>query len=433
MTALPAITRLQAREILDSRGNPTLEVDIWLADNSSGRASVPSGASTGSHETRELRDEDTKRYEGKGELKEVAVVRGEIAAAISGKPWTQNVLDQALIALDGTPNQSRLGGNAILAVSLAFAHAAAVARQEPLYRYFASIGETGLPLRLPLPLFNVLNGGRHATGSTDLQEFLLIPVGAPSFHEALRYGAETYHALRKVLIARGLPTGVGDEGGFAPPVANNEAALQLLTEAIERAGFHPGQDIALGMDVAASELWQNGSYHLELEKRTLDRSELLALYRDWVGRYPIVSLEDIYAEDDWEGWQMATRELGRQVQLIGDDLFATQESRLAEGVSRGAANAVLLKLNQVGTVSGAIQTARAAERAKYGAIISHRSGETEDTSIADLAVGLGVGQIKTGAPCHGERTAKYNQLLRIEEELGPSAPYAGQQALAREV
>jgi len=421
------IAAVHAREVLDSRGNPTLEVEVALEDGTKGRAIVPSGASTGSHEALELRDGDPARYGGKGVLRAVANVREVIGPALVGRsPFDQEAIDRLLLELDGTPNKSRLGANAVLGTSLAVAHAAAAARRLPLYQYLGGPDAH----RLPLPLFNILNGGRHARGGVDFQEFMVAPVGASTFAEALRWGAEVYHALGRLLDERGLATGVGDEGGFAPALQRNEDALALVLAAIERAGRRPGDEIALALDAAASELYRNGRYHLPREGRSLAAEEMVALWQDWCARYPIVSIEDGLAEDDWEGWRLLTARLGQQVQLVGDDLFVTSVERLRRGIEAGAANAVLVKPNQVGTLSETLQAVQLARQARYAAIISHRSGETEDTTIADLAVATGVGQIKAGAPARGERTAKYNRLLRIEEELGGRARYAGASCLA---
>jgi enolase len=423
------ITAVTALEVLDSRGNPTVEVEIRLADGSRGRAIVPSGASTGSHEAHELRDGDPQRYGGKGVLDAVANVNGEIADAVVGQQASdQQGLDRLMAALDGTSSKSRLGANALLGVSLAAAHAVAASRGVPLY---VSLGgaEAGT---LPLPLFNVLNGGKHATRSTDFQEFMLAPVGRPTFAEALRAGAEVYQALKKLLDARGLSTNVGDEGGFAPSLGNNVAAVELLVEAIEAAGYRPGEDLAIALDPASSELYEDGRYQLASEDRSLTSAEMVDLWAEWCDRYPIVSIEDGLAEDDWEGWSLLTRRLGDRVQLVGDDLLVTNSEFLERAIAEKAANAILVKVNQIGTLSEAIAaTERALATPGWAAVMSHRSGETEDTTIADLAVGLGTGQIKTGAPARGERTAKYNRLLRIEAELGAKAHYAGGSMLSQ--
>jgi len=423
------IAAVSALEVLDSRGTPTVEVEVRLEDGSRGRAAVPSGASTGSHEAHELRDEDAKRYGGRGVLAAVANVEGEIAAAVRGRSAAdQEALDRVLIDLDGSPNKGRLGANALLGVSLAAAHAAAASRGQPLYAY---LGGEAADL-LPLPLLNVLNGGKHAARSTDFQEFMLAPVGAPSFREALRAGAEVYQALKRLLGARGLSTNVGDEGGFAPSLANNVAAVELLVEAIGAAGYRPGEDVALALDPATSELYADGRYELASEGRSLTSAELVDLWAEWCDSYPIVSIEDGLAEDDWEGWQLLTRRLGGRVQIVGDDLLVTNLERLDRAIETGAANAILVKVNQIGTLSEAVGATRRALATGWGAVISHRSAETEDTTIADLVVGLGAGQIKTGAPARGERTAKYNRLLRIEAALGPRARYAGAAMLSQQ-
>ena len=427
---MTAIRRLHAREIIDSRGNPTVEVDAELADGSLGRAAVPSGASTGTHEAVELRDGDRRRYGGKGVLRAVDNVKGEISRAIIGRDASDQAgLDQALLALDGTPNKARLGANAILGVSLAAAKAAAASRGEPLYRY---LGGEGASL-LPVPLLNVLNGGRHAVGSTDFQEFMLVPLGAPSFAEGLRMGVETYHALKALLSDRGYSTTLGDEGGFAPALSTNEAAVELLLEAVRQAGLRAGEDVAIALDVAASELFTEAGYRLAREGRVLSAGQLIDLYADWLRRYPIVSIEDGLAEEDWAGWRVLTERLGSRATLVGDDLFVTNVARLQRGITEGSANAILIKLNQIGTLTETLAAVRMAHQAGWSAVISHRSGETEDTTIADLAVATGAGLIKTGAPARSERVAKYNRLLRIEEELGPAARYAGRDAFARRV
>ena len=417
------IAQVGALEVLDSRGNPTVEVDVRLEDGSLGRAIVPSGASTGSHEAHELRDGDPARYGGRGVLDALANVSMEIAPAILGHAaGDQQGLDRLLVALDGTPNKSRLGANALLGVSMAVAHAAATSKGLPLYRYIGG-GESDL---LPLPLFNVLNGGRHATNSTDFQEFMLAPVGLSSFSEALRAGSEIYQALKRLLAQKGLNTNVGDEGGFAPSLENNVAAVELLVSAIEAAGYRPGEDVAIALDPATTELFEDGKYVLASEGRALTSAEMVDLWEEWCKRYPIVSIEDGLAEDDWDGWVLLTQRLGSRVQLVGDDLLVTNIDRLDRALAAKAANAILVKVNQIGTLTEAIEaTTRALGSPGWGAIISHRSGETEDATIADLAVGLGAGQIKAGAPARGERIAKYNRLLRIEAELGARARYAG--------
>jgi enolase len=421
------IAQVLAREILDSRGMPTVEVDVRLEDGSVGRAAVPSGASTGTHEAHELRDADPRRYGGKGVLQAAANIRGEVATAVKGRSASdQAALDRMLVELDGTPNKSRLGANAVLGVSLAAAHAAAASRGEPLYRY---LGGPDASL-LPLPLFNVLNGGKHAERSTDFQEFMLAPVGLPTFREALRAGAEVYQALKKLLSSRGLSTNVGDEGGFAPSLGTNVSAVDLLVEAIEAAGYRPGQDVALALDPASSELYAGGRYDLRSEERSLSSAEMVDLWAGWCAKYPIVSIEDGLAEDDWDGWRLLTERLGAKVQLVGDDLLVTNIERLNRAIETRAANAILVKVNQIGTLTEAMEATRRALGVGWGAVISHRSAETDDTTIADLSVALGTGQIKAGAPARGERLAKYNRLLRIEEELGPQARYAGGEKLS---
>ncbi|MGB9722482.1 MAG: phosphopyruvate hydratase [Chloroflexia bacterium] len=416
------IEEIVAREVLDSRGNPTVEVTVYLSGGAQGQAIVPSGASTGAHEALELRDGDEQRYGGKGVLQAVEHINGEIADEILD--WDardQAGLDLLLVELDGTPNKSRLGANALLGVSLAVARAAAAALHLPLYRYLGGVGAR----LLPVPLMNILNGGKHAAHSTDFQEFMIVPAGAPSYHEALRWGVETYHALKKVLQERGQNTNVGDEGGFAPSLASNEEALTLILEAIERAGYRPGQDIYLALDPAASEFYEDGLYHLKREGRKLTSAELVDFYADWVERYPILSIEDGLAEDDWEGWKLLQERLGARIQLVGDDLLVTNVERIGRAIEENACNALLCKVNQIGTLTEAIEAVRLAQWAGWGVVISHRSGETEDTFIADLSVALGCGQIKAGAPCRSERVAKYNRLLRIEEELTTGARYAG--------
>jgi enolase len=421
------IDSIQALEILDSRGNPTLEVEVVLLEGTVGVAAVPSGASTGVHEALELRDGDADRYGGKGVLKAVTNVGQEIALKVVGMSCLdQAAIDEAMTALDGTANKSRLGANAILGVSLAVAHAAANYLNLPLYRYLG--GPTARTL--PMPFFNIVNGGRHAPGGTDIQEFMVVPVGAKTFGDALRMGAELYHSLHKVLADKGLPITVGDEGGFAPPLPKNEDAMNLLLAAIEAAGYRPGEEVAIAVDPAASEYYRDGQYVFAREGRTFkDADEMVAFWRDWCGRYPIVSIEDGMAQDDWTGWWKLTAELGRKVQIVGDDLLVTNVERIQKGIREGAANAVLIKPNQIGTVTETLAAIDAAKRGGWRAMISHRSGETEDTTIADLAVATGCGQIKSGAPARGERTAKYNRLLRIEEELGPGARFAGREAL----
>jgi enolase len=423
-----AIRSVRAREILDSRGNPTLEVDVALESGASGTAKVPSGASTGVHEALELRDGDKSRYGGKGVLKAVANVNDVIGPEIVGTPATeQRTIDETMIALDGTPNKGDLGANAILGVSLAVAHAAAADAGVPLYRYLGG-EEAAL---LPLPLFNILNGGKHAEGSTDFQEFMVAPVGAPTFADALRMGSEVYHALFRLLHDRGLPTTVGDEGGFAPPLPKNEAAIELILEAIEHAGHRPGEDVAIALDPATSELEADRRYVLAREGGSLEREELVGLWEEWCRRYPIISIEDGMAQEDWEGWRLLTERLGSKVQLVGDDIFVTNVERIRRGIGEKTANSVLIKLNQIGTLTETLDAIAEARKAGWTSVISHRSGETEDTTIADLVVATGTGQIKSGAPARGERTAKYNRLVRIEEELGERARYGGRSILVR--
>jgi enolase len=420
------IKDIRAREILDSRGNPTVEVDVRLADGSFGRAAVPSGASTGSHEAVELRDGE-KRYGGKGVQKACDNVNLKIKKALKGQDWNQRTLDAAMIGLDGTSNKGNLGANAILGVSLAFAHAVAASKKQPLYKYFAQISKTK-KMQLPLPMMNILNGGKHATNSTDLQEFMVMPVGAKSFAHALQMGAETFHALKKILSSRGLNTSVGDEGGFAPSLPKNEAAIEVILEAIKKAGYIPGKDISIAIDAAASELYKDGKYHLATEGKVLSSKEMVDFYENWVTKYPIVSIEDALAEDDWEGYALMTKKIGKKVQIVGDDLFVTNPERLKKGITMKACNSILIKLNQIGTVSETIDAITMARNAHFTSIVSHRSGETEDTTISDFVVGLGTGQIKTGSLCRSERTAKYNQLLRIEEALGAKAVFPGKKA-----
>ena len=422
------LTGLSALEVLDSRGNPTVAVTAHT-EKSLGRAIVPSGASTGAHEAVELRDGDPKRYGGKGVLKAIANIEGEIAKRVVGLDVTdQRAIDEAMIELDGTPNKSRLGANAILGVSLAVAHARANASRVPLYRSIGG-GQDAQQL-LPLPMANILNGGAHADTSVDLQEFMVCAVGADSFQEAIRATAEVYHALKSVLKAQGLATGVGDEGGFAPQLPSNEDALKLIVEAIRKAGYEPGEDVAIALDPASSEFYRDGSYVLKGEGRTLTVSELVDLYAAWSKRYPIVSIEDGMAEDDWDGWKLLTDRIGDEVQLVGDDLFVTNVRRLKEGIERGVGNSILIKVNQIGTLTETIDTIELARAAGYSAVISHRSGETEDTTIADLAVATGAGMIKTGAPARSERVAKYNRLLQIEAELQVPV-YAGRSTLRK--
>jgi enolase len=420
------LTGLSALEVLDSRGNPTIAVTAHT-EKWRGRAIVPSGASTGVHEAVELRDGDPKRYGGKGVRKAVANVEGEIADRLRGfDVEDQRGIDHAMIELDGTPNKARLGANAILGVSLAVAHATANASRAPLYRCIG--GGEDAPHLLPLPMANILNGGAHADTSVDLQEFMVCAVGAESFHDAMRATSEVYHALKSVLKAQGLATGVGDEGGFAPQLASNEDALKLIVEAIRKAGYAPGKDVAIALDPASSEFYKDGKYVLKGEGRTLGAAQLVELYGDWIKRYPIVSIEDGMAEDDWDGWKLLTESLGAEVQLVGDDLFVTNVRRLEQGISRGVGNSILIKVNQIGTLTETLDTIELARNAGYSAVISHRSGETEDTTIADLVVATGAGMIKTGAPARSERVAKYNRLLEIEAEL-PVPVYAGRSML----
>ena len=422
------IEDIRAREILDSRGNPTVEVDVVLDDGSTGRAAVPSGASTGSHEALELRDGDHDRYRGRGVQRAVSHVTDQLGPALIGMDATRQAeVDALLIEVDGTPTKSRLGANALLAVSLAVAKAAAAATHQPLYRYLGGAGARVLPV----PLCNVLNGGAHAANSTDFQEFMLVPLGAPTFSEALRWLSEAYHALRGLLAERGLSTTVGDEGGFAPTLATNREALDLLVHAIELAGRRPGDELAIALDPATSELYRDGRYHLAREGRDVHSAALAALWGEWCDQYPIVSIEDGMAEDDWEGWTRLTAQLGERIQIVGDDLLVTNVERLARGIEQRAANAILIKPNQIGTLTETLDAIRMAQAAGWNTIISHRSGETEDTTIAHLAVATGSGQIKTGAPARTDRTAKYNELLRIEEELATSAFYAGATAFRR--
>jgi len=423
------IQTMHAREILDSRGNPTVEVDITLSGGAQGRAAVPSGASTGVHEAVELRDQDPHRYGGKGVRQAVSHVNDALAAAVQGlDALDQGLVDRALIATDGTGNKANLGANAILGVSLAVARAAAAASGLPLFRYLGGAAAN----RLPVPMFNILNGGAHANWQgTDFQEFMIAPVGAPNFAEALRWGAEIYHQLKKVLKDAGLSTGVGDEGGFAPVLKRNSDAIDLILRAIEGAGYRPGDDVVIALDPASSGFFENGLYQLRTEGRTIGSQEMVALYADWVRRYPIAVIEDGLAEDDWDGWKILNRELGDQIELVGDDLFVTNVARITRGIAENAANAVLIKLNQIGTLTETTAAVHLAYDAGWGAMVSHRSGETVDPFIADLTVALDTGHLKTGAPCRGERVEKYNQLMRIEEYLGKSATYAGRHAFVR--
>lgn len=424
------IKTINAREILDSRGNPTVEAEVLLETGQVGRASVPSGSSVGSHEAHELRDGDQKRYGGQGVWAAVGNIKGEIRIALSDKTFSQNTLDEELKKLDGTPDKSRLGANAILAVSLSFAKAAALAENLPLFAYFGRLlpsapGKSAPSPLLPLPFFNLLNGGKHAEGALDVQEFMVVPVGASSFSESLRMGSEVFHALKSLLKDKGMPTTVGDEGGFAPSFKENEEGLVLLLEAITKAGFSPGRDVLLATDIAASELFASGVYNFRAENKTLGPEALLARYRDWTDRFHIISIEDPYEQNDWQSTAALTETLGGRVQIVGDDLFCTNGERLKEGVAKKAGNAILIKMNQIGTVSETIAVIAQAKEAGFGTIISHRSGETEDTSIAHLAVGTAAGQIKAGSLSRSERIAKYNELLRIEESLGPNAHFAG--------
>jgi enolase len=418
-TIIEAIT---AREVLDSRGNPTIEVDVYVESGDMGRAIVPSGASTGAFEALELRDGDKSRYGGKGVLKAVEHVNTTIAEALEGEDAADQVsIDRKLIELDGTENKGRLGANAILGVSLACAKAAAAAHDLPLYRYLGGVHAHVLPV----PMMNILNGGKHAQNSTDFQEFMIMPVGAPSFREALRWGSEIYQSLRKVIHDRGGSTNVGDEGGFAPSLPTNEAALQIIMEAIERAGYKPGEQVMLAMDPACTEIYKDGRYHLEREGRSLTSAEMVEYWDDIAARYPLISLEDGLAEEDWEGWKLLRARLGDRIQLVGDDFLVTNVKRLARAISEQAANSILIKLNQIGTLTETLDAISMANRAGWTAVVSHRSGESEDVTIADLVVATNAGQIKTGAPARTDRVAKYNQLLRIEEELGSAAHYAG--------
>ena len=422
---MSAIVDVIAREILDSRGNPTVEADVLLESGVIGRAAVPSGASTGTKEAVELRDGDKNRYLGKGVLQAVENVNTEICEAIIGlDAEEQSFIDKMLIELDGTDNKGRLGANAILAVSLAGAKAAAEQSGLPLYRYLGGAG----PMQLPVPMMNIINGGAHATGGADIQEFMIIPLGAQSFREALRCGAEIFHNLKKILHARGLATTVGDEGGFAPALGSNEAALKVIVEAIEAAGYLPGSDVAIGLDCAASEFYKDGQYHLKADGLTLNSSQIIDLYATWVDKYPIISIEDGMSEFDWDGWKLLTDRLGKSIQLVGDDVFVTNTKILREGIQKGICNSILIKVNQIGTLTETFAAVEMAKRAGYTAVISHRSGETEDSTIADLAVATNALQIKTGSLSRSDRVAKYNQLLRIEEELGDGASYAGRDA-----
>ena len=423
------IERIHAREILDSRGNPTVEVEVSLECGAFARAGVPSGASTGVHEALELRDGDKSRYGGKGVKKAVGHVNNEIAAALTGMDaLDQGAVDRAMIELDGTPHKEKFGANAILGVSMAVARAGTAACNLPLFRYLGGAAAN----RLPVPMFNILNGGAHANWQgTDLQEFMIAPVGAPNFAEALRWGSEVYHALKKVLKEGGYSTSVGDEGGFAPVLKRNSDAMDLIVKAIEQAGYRPGDDVVIALDPASSGFYEDGLYHLRTEGRKVDAAEMVAMYADWAAKYPFLVLEDGLAEDDWAGWKLLNRELGGKLELVGDDLFVTNVERIQRGIDENAANAVLIKLNQIGTLTETVAAVNLAYGANWGAMVSHRSGETVDSFIADLTVALGTGHLKTGAPCRGERVEKYNQLMRIEEYLGESAVYAGRRAFVR--
>ena len=439
------IQQIKGRQILDSRGNPTVEVDVVLQGGARGRAAVPSGASTGQREALELRDGDASRFLSKGVTKAVANVNGELAGALAGREADQREIDRAMIALDGTENKGRLGANAILGVSMALARAGAAAAGVPLYRHVAALhgaassastppsGHRPPPsLTLPVPMLNILNGGAHADSSVDFQEFMVMPAAAPSFSEGLRQGVEIFHALRGILKKKGYATGVGDEGGFAPNLKANQEAVDLVLEAIAKAGYRAGSDVYIALDVAASELWNDDTKKYDFKKsgeKTRTSDEMIALWQDWVGQYPIVSIEDGLAEGDWEGWKALTSGLGQKIQLVGDDLFVTNPAILERGIRDGVCNAILIKLNQIGTVTETLDAMAMARDAQYASVISHRSGETEDTTIADLAVGTGAGQIKTGSASRSDRVAKYNQLLRIEEELGAQATYAGRTAI----
>jgi enolase len=418
------IVNIRAREILDSRGNPTIEADVFLGGGAIGRAAVPSGASTGSREAIELRDGDKSRYLGKGVTRAVANVNNEIARVLIGQDAVdQKAIDRQLIELDGTENKGRLGANAILAVSLAVAKATAAAVEMPLYRYLKLA--QGSDFKMPVPMMNIINGGEHADNSVDIQEFMVVPVGAPTLSEAVRYGAEVFHALKKVLNAKGLNTAVGDEGGFAPDLPSNEAAIEVILEAIDMAGYKAGKDIYIAIDAASSEFYKDGKYVLESEGRSFSSAEFVDYLADWVERYPIISIEDGMDESDWEGWKLLTDKLGKKVQLVGDDLFVTNTAILKQGIEKGVANSILIKVNQIGTLTETLEAIRMAQEAGYTAVVSHRSGETEDTTIADLAVATGAGQIKTGSLSRSDRVAKYNRLIRIEEALGSKAIYPG--------
>ena len=426
---MATITNIHAREILDSRGNPTLEAEVTLADGAVGRAAVPSGASTGSREAVELRDGDKARYLGKGVKNAVANVNAAIAQALKGFDATdQKGLDAKLIALDGSSNKGKLGANALLGVSMANAHAVALSMKQPLWRYINGSLAAGSPLHLPVPMMNIVNGGAHADNNVDMQEFMVLPVGVPNFAEALRAGAEIFHALKSVLKAKGLNTAVGDEGGFAPDLKSNEQAIETILEAIGMTGYKAGKDVYLGLDVASSEFYKNGVYDLEGEGKKFSSEELVEFYAGWCAKYPIITIEDGMAEGDWDGWKKLTDKLGKKVQLVGDDLFVTNPKIFREGIDKHIANAILIKVNQIGTLSETLEAIAMAHKANYAAIVSHRSGETEDVTIADISVATTATQIKTGSLCRSDRVAKYNQLLRIEEALGGAATYAGRKA-----
>jgi enolase len=423
------IAKIHAREILDSRGNPTLEAEVTLSDGSFGRAAVPSGASTGSREAVELRDGDKARYLGKGVKNAVANVNGAIAQALNGfDAADQGGLDKKLIALDGSANKSRLGANALLGVSMANAHAMAASKRQPLWKYLSALSPQPSALHLPVPMMNIVNGGAHADNNVDMQEFMVLPVGLPTFAEALRAGVEVFHALKSVLKAQGLNTAVGDEGGFAPDLKSNEQGIETILEAIGKAGYKAGKDVYLGLDVASSEFYKNGVYELEGEGRKFTSEQLVEFYAGWCANYPIITIEDGMAEGDWDGWKKLTDKLGKKVQLVGDDLFVTNPKIFREGIDKRIANAILIKVNQIGTLSETLEAIAMADKANYAAVVSHRSGETEDTTIADIAVATTATQIKTGSLCRSDRVAKYNQLLRIEEALGAAAKYGGRSA-----
>ena len=423
------IKSVYAREILDSRGNPTVEVEVWLEGGAYGRAAVPSGASTGAHEALELRDGDKERYNSKGVIRAVTQVNNEISQAIVGMDaLDQSAVDQTMLEMDGTPNKSRLGANATLGVSLAVARVASNAVELPLYRYLGGVAARVLPV----PMFNILNGGIHANWQgTDLQEFMIAPVGAPTFREALRWGSETYHSLKNVLKEAGYSTGVGDEGGFSPALKKNSDAVELILKAIENAAYRPGEHIAIALDPASTSFYESGYYHLRSEGQKVSSAEMVKMYAEWISKYPIVVLEDGLSEDDWDGWKLLNEKLGSKIELVGDDLFVTNVKRIERGIAENVANAVLIKLNQVGTLTETVAAIKMAREAGWGAMVSHRSGETVDSFIADFTVAMGTGHLKTGAPCRGERVEKYNQLLRIEEELGDTAVYAGRKAFVR--